>query len=585
MAAHVDRPGRRRHGRGEVVTPLVKKHRLIEWSFLVALLAACAVLTVLQRRWTQNLGQAATRQQDTSLREQAGGFCHAFDTGLADALARLRPDGESLRSLGREEAHAACLRRWQAAGGRPMFRRLAVAVPEEGRLALYLLDPSTARLAATAWPPEWTTLREKLAGRAFGRPGDFFEDPAGLLREYPIFGGDDGGPGRPGRPGESEWMIFELDPVYLRQTWLPELARAYLDPIKGMVARAAVRTRASPPETLFTVGGDAPPTDGEPVLLDFNRQSRGGPPRGGPPDGEGPDTGPGHDGSWTLSVWPRTDELAAAVSDARTHDFTLACVLDAGLLIGGLLIIHYARRARRLGDARMQFVAAVSHELRTPLTVLRAAGQNLRRGIVREPEHIDKYANVIVEHSDQLADMVEQVLAFAGARRNESTLARKPVAVAQVVQEAVAACSADTRAAGCEVQTVIEGSPPPVLGDANALRRVFQNLLTNAAKHGGGGRWIGVQVRCVNGSAPGRVEVSVSDRGEGVPAREQAHVFEPFFRGARARGQQIRGSGIGLSVVQEIVKVHGGSVRVESGAERGAVFTVSLPAADVSQVS
>ena len=107
---------------------------------------------------------------------------------------------------------------------------------------------------------------------------------------------------------------------------------------------------------------------------------------------------------------------------------------------------------------------------------------------------------------------------------------------------------------------------------------MFQNLVTNAAKHGGRGKWIGIRTRHVKGAAPGRVEVEVSDHGEGIPPHERSQVFEPFFRGSRARDQQTRGSGIGLSVVQEIVKVHRGSVRVESHTGQTTSFTVSLPA-------
>ncbi len=548
-----------------------KRHHLIEGGFLVVLLAICIVLTTLQSRWTRNLGRATTRQQTTQLRSQAERFCRTFDTQLNEACAPLRPRGEQIEALGREGAHTQCLLRWQAGNPRPLFRRLAVAVPEGGSLRLYFLDQKSARLTPSAWPSEWTALRDNLAGHLSGRPPGTFADPTGFLREYPVFGGE--GTGGPGPPGESEWMILELDRDYVRHTWLPELAQVYLDPAGETLNDVVVKTREASPETLFSTHDSEVPSRGDLVSLDFNRKPRGG---RGEDDADS-------DVFWTLFIWPRSGELAAAVSTARTHDFALACGLDAGLFIGGLLIIHYARRARRLGDARMQFVAAVSHELRTPLTVIRAAGQNLRRGIVRDPERVDKYADLIVEHSDQLADMVEQVLSFAGARRNELTLSRKPVAVAQVVREAVAACSLDTQAAECEVEATVEGDPPPVLGDAHALRRVFQNLITNAAKHGGRGRWIGVRTRYVNGAFPGCVEVAVSDHGDGIPAREQPHVFEPFYRGSRARGQQTRGSGIGLSVVQEIVKVHGGGVRIASAAHGGTVFTVSLPAANVGE--
>ena len=544
-----------------------KKHQIIEGGFLVALLAMCVVLTTLQSRWTSNLGLAATRQQTTQLRSQAQMFCRAFDSQFSDACAQLRPNGKQIESLGRNEAHAQSLQRWQSGKPQPMFRRLAVIVPEAGSARLYLLDQKTAQLTAAAWPPEWNALQANLTRRIANGVGHPFDDPSGLVREYPIFG-DSAGAGR----AEIEWMIMELDPSYVRKTWLPELARTYINPGREILNDLSVKTRSSPPRTIFS-SSDGGQVGAAPVLVGLNIE-----PRGGPMDDD-----PEKDALWILYTWPRADGLAAAVSNARAHDFALACLLDAALLFGGLLIVHYARRARRLGDARMHFVAAVSHELRTPLTVMRAVGQNMRRGLARDPERCDQYGGMIIEHSDQLIEMVEQVLSFAGAKRNETRLTLKPVAVTQVVQEAIAACALDTEAAGCRIQATVEGDPPPVLGDAQALQRAIQNLLTNAAKHGGQGQWIGVQTRYVNGSLPGRVEVEVTDRGEGIPPREQAHVFEPFFRGVRAREEQTRGSGIGLSVVQEIVKAHQGSVQVESQLGRGTVFTVSLPVAHVGK--
>ncbi len=186
---------------------------------------------------------------------------------------------------------------------------------------------------------------------------------------------------------------------------------------------------------------------------------------------------------------------------------------------------------------------------------------------------------MIVEHSAQLAEMVEQVLAFAGAKRNESALARKPVVVTQILRDAIAACAMETEAAQCEVETHVEPDLPLVLGDTLALRRVFHNLIINAVKHGGEGRWIGVNTRYLDRHRPGCVEVEISDHGAGIPPSEQAHVFEPFFRGSRADRLRIRGSGIGLSVVREIVQVHRGSVHFQSHPGKGTTFTVRLPVA------
>ena len=116
-----------------------------------------------------------------------------------------------------------------------------------------------------------------------------------------------------------------------------------------------------------------------------------------------------------------------------------------------------------------------------------------------------------------------------------------------------------------------------VTGDASALQRVFQNLITNAAKHGATGGWIGVTGVVDDQSDPAMVEIQVADRGGGIPQQELGAIFEPFYRGATAQSEQIRGSGLGLTLVREIVEAHGGTVSVESDERRGTIFTVRLP--------
>ena len=168
--------------------------------------------------------------------------------------------------------------------------------------------------------------------------------------------------------------------------------------------------------------------------------------------------------------------------------------------------------------------------------------------------------------------MVEQVLEFAGAKKNP---VRAPVALDEVLREAIAAAEPDTQAARCDIAIEIPNTLPTVSGDAAALRRAFQNLIANAAKHGGAGGWIGITAESTNGSSPPVIEVWIEDRGPGIPENERAEIFEPFVRGAAAQSAQIRGSGLGLSLVREIVEAHGGTVNVRS--EHGATFTVRLP--------
>lgn len=169
--------------------------------------------------------------------------------------------------------------------------------------------------------------------------------------------------------------------------------------------------------------------------------------------------------------------------------------------------------------------------------------------------------------------MVGQVLDFAAAQKQDAPA--ESVRLSDLLHECAAAMQPETDAAGCSVEFHLPPDLPPVAGDRDALRRVFRNLIANAAKHGGAGGWIGLSGSAANG----HVSVQVEDRGPGIPDEEQPLIFDPFVRGRAAQEQQIRGSGIGLSLVRQIVHAHGGKVTVRSIPGSGACFTVTLPVA------
>jgi signal transduction histidine kinase len=370
------------------------------------------------------------------------------------------------------------------------------------------------------------------------------------------------------RPAESEWMIFELDTNYLRNTWLPELAGRYLSPAGQDINDVVVKEVSSPGAVIYASRPEAVKNTEAPVRMRFNYQGR---------DPENL-RGPGPENRWSLEVRPRPGALDAILSASRRRNLAVAVLLNGLILAAGLALIVHTRRSRQLAEAQMNFVANVSHELRTPLTVIRGAAHNLTRGVVHEPSQIKQYAGLIIQHAEQLGDMVEQVLQLAGAKKNQSAASRRPVAVAEILNEAIAATALDTRAALCELHLELPPSLPLVIGDAAALRRVFQNLITNAAKHGGEGGWIGVTaVSDEDGGVP-IVEIQVADRGPGIPQKEMTEIFKPFFRGDLAQSRQIRGSGLGLSVVREIVLAHGGGISVRSENGHGTIFIVRLPA-------
>src|SRR5439155_1377846 len=140
--------------------------------------------------------------------------------------------------------------------------------------------------------------------------------------------------------------------------------------------------------------------------------------------------------------------------------------------------------------------------------------------------------------------------------------------------DAVQGVGADASARDITVAMASNGALPPITADADALRSAVQNIVGNAVKYSANGGRVDVGAR----AADAGVEIRVADRGLGIDAEDLPHVLEPFYRGRRAVDAQIRGTGVGLSVVRHVVAIHHGTIAIDHREGGGTIFTVVLPA-------
>jgi signal transduction histidine kinase len=271
----------------------------------------------------------------------------------------------------------------------------------------------------------------------------------------------------------------------------------------------------------------------------------------------------------------QSGSLEAAVAVARRRNLLVSSSILGVLGASVALLLLATRRAQRLAQQQMEFVATVSHELRTPLAVIRSAAENLADGIVEDESQVRKYGELVRGEGRRLTDMVEQILEFSGIQSGERKLNPSPVSIGPLVREVVERSASLARDAGIAVEQDLPDGLPPVLGDEPALRRVFQNLLANAIKYGAGGGSIRIDARRHRDD----LLVTVADRGMGIDPSEHERIFDPFYRAAAVVEAQIQGAGLGLSLVKRIVQAHGGSIALRSSPGAGAAFTVRLPVA------
>jgi signal transduction histidine kinase len=277
---------------------------------------------------------------------------------------------------------------------------------------------------------------------------------------------------------------------------------------------------------------------------------------------------------WRLLIKHPAGSLEAAIDSARRRNLMVSMSILGVLAASVLLMVASMRRSQELARQQMEFVATVSHELRTPLAVVRAAGDNLAEGVIQDSDQVRKYGELVRSEGRRLTEMVEQILEFAGIHSGQRTLNIVPVSIGAVFESVLRESGTLIETAGLEVNVDIPQDLPPVAGDESALRRLFQNLVSNAIKYGADGGWLGIEAR----HSGDEVSITLSDRGIGISPDDQERIFEPFYRAADVVAAQVQGAGLGLSLVQRIVEAHGGRIAVKSAKAAGCQFTVHLPA-------
>jgi signal transduction histidine kinase len=237
------------------------------------------------------------------------------------------------------------------------------------------------------------------------------------------------------------------------------------------------------------------------------------------------------------------------------------------------LLWRDVRRELRVAELRSEFVASVSHELKTPLTAIRMFAETLRMGRPSSPALRDEYLDTIVNESERLTRLLDNVLDFSRIEAGRKIYQFTPHDLPAIVRTAARAMHYLSAQQGFELAVEIDDRIPPALADADALEQAILNLLSNALKYSGEARRI--ELRLARDGA--HAVISVRDWGIGIEPQDVPRIFNKFFRVARPENHHTPGAGLGLTLVDHIVRAHHGFVRVESTLGAGSVFRIHLP--------
>jgi two-component system sensor histidine kinase SenX3 len=255
----------------------------------------------------------------------------------------------------------------------------------------------------------------------------------------------------------------------------------------------------------------------------------------------------------------------------RTLTVTAAPLDDGWRGVGAVAVIDDVTGRRHLEAVRRDFVTNISHELKTPVGALALLAETLAGE--EDAVVVGRLAERLRSEAQRVARIVDDLLDLTRIESQEAPL-REPVPVHLVVAQAAERVRPAAERRRVTITFGEASRPLTVMGDRRQLVSALFNLLENAVKYSDDGTVIDVRSR-VDG---GWMELSVRDRGIGIPARDLERIFERFYRVQRERGRDTGGTGLGLAIVRHVASSHGGEVRVESQEGAGSTFTLRLPA-------
>ena len=282
---------------------------------------------------------------------------------------------------------------------------------------------------------------------------------------------------------------------------------------------------------------------------------------------------------WTLLVTGLGPGKEAADLAGRRRLLLAGLALMAVLVLaGGYAIARSVTRELEVARLQSDFVSAVSHEFRTPLTSMRHLTELLETEAIADPDRRRQYYRVLCRETGRLHRLVENLLNFGRMEAGKLGYRFERLDPAELVRGVAAEFAQEPAAARHRIEVEPAMNCPTVRADREALCRALWNLLDNAVKYSPEQSSVWVSVKRDHH----RVAISVRDEGAGVLPEEREAIFRKFVRGAASKTAGLKGSGIGLAMVQHIVTAHHGEIHLKSEPGKGSTFTILLPGEEAS---
>ncbi|MEX1212330.1 MAG: HAMP domain-containing sensor histidine kinase [Balneolaceae bacterium] len=277
--------------------------------------------------------------------------------------------------------------------------------------------------------------------------------------------------------------------------------------------------------------------------------------------------------NWVLHA-SMVDSPTILASNASLRRNLIVMVMALLALIGAFAFIYVtSRKERELIQRQSGFLANITHELKTPLSAMQAAGENLSDGRVRDPERIRTYGEHIYNETLRLRKMIDKLLDIARQDAGQTLVQRTVCDPGPLLEEVVDTHSNHLDSLGFRLNVSIPEKRPFIRVDSDHITTMLDNLIDNAVKYSNGQKQIDLELQQDDGD----LMFKVRDTGIGIPAKQQKRIFEKFYRVEDAMTARTKGHGLGLSIVDHLVRLNGGTVEVESAPGTGTTFTLRFP--------
>jgi len=277
---------------------------------------------------------------------------------------------------------------------------------------------------------------------------------------------------------------------------------------------------------------------------------------------------------WFVELYQNDPDLFDTFLFSRRGIYFYMFFLLTGILIFGLILtVRTVAHELELSKMKSDFVSTISHEFKSPLSSIRQLAEMLQSGRVPSENRRQEYYDVLVEQSERLSLLIDNILDFAKLEEGRKKFDFQMMDMCLLLQEIVSIIQDQVRHNDFVIKVEIEKPLPAIKADRESITQAITNLIDNAIKYSGDARNLIVRAFVENQY----LNITVKDFGIGIKKEEIDKIFERFYRGGDVLTRTVKGSGLGLTLVKQIVEAHHGKVLVESEPGKGSMFTLTIP--------